>query len=88
LLSPLFTYDLDKITDFLSKFKGSLEKDLAQDFANIDIRTDDRAGQEESISLKYMQQLVRVVSRSESQTTRLTPSLATRREPRTTDARH
>lgn len=65
LLLRLFRAILDKIRDFLSKFKGSLEKDLAQDFANIDIRTNDRDRQDDFAPLKYMQQLVRVVSRSQ-----------------------
>lgn len=53
----------DKIKDFLSKFKGSQEKDLAQNFADIDIRDDQQAITDEPTQLKYMNQLVRVKTR-------------------------
>jgi len=53
----------DKIKDFLSKFKGQQEKDLEQNFADIDIRDDEGADSDELRSLRYMTQLVRVHSR-------------------------
>lgn len=53
----------DKIKDFLSNFKGSQEKDLAQDFASIDIRDDQQTTTDEPAQLKYMNQLVRVKTR-------------------------
>lgn len=59
------TFITDRIRDFLSKFKGSQEKDLERNFANIDIRDDNGAEGEESTALKYMQQLVRVITRSD-----------------------
>ena len=64
-LSPSYsTGDLnfsipEKIRDFLSKFK-SQEKDLASDFANIDIDSRDDSATSELATLKYMNQLVRV----------------------------
>lgn len=54
---------LDKIKDFLSKFKGSQEKDLEQNFADIDIRDNENAETGESRQLKYMTELVRVKTR-------------------------
>lgn len=64
------------IQDFLSKFKANPEdKDLEQDFANIGI--DDDVADPETRSLKYMQQLVRVILLFDASTTRLTVSLAT-----------
>ncbi|KAF5380949.1 hypothetical protein D9615_004126 [Tricholomella constricta] len=53
----------DKITDFLSKFKAQ-EKDLAQDFANIDIGADGDA-RAEALSPKYMAQLQRIANRDQ-----------------------
>ncbi|KAF8163399.1 minichromosome maintenance protein mcm7p [Crassisporium funariophilum] len=54
----------DKIRDFLSKFKSSQEKDLAQDFANFGIDDDDLAAGGRT-SIKYMQQLQRVANRDQ-----------------------
>ncbi len=65
VMTKILTCVADRIRDFLSKFKGSQEKDLERNFANIDIRDDNGAGREESTSLKYMQQLVRVITRSD-----------------------
>lgn len=50
----------DKIKDFLSKFKGQQEKDLEENFADIDIHDDEGADGDELRSFKYMIQLVRV----------------------------
>jgi hypothetical protein len=55
----LIFYIPEKIRDFLSKFK-SHDKDLANDFANIDIGSHDDNVPSETTSLKYMNQLVRV----------------------------
>ena len=55
-----FILSLDKIKDFLSKFK-SQETDLAKDFANIDIDDDEHVAAPDTTSLKYMNQLVRVL---------------------------
>lgn len=52
----------ERITGFLSKFKGNQEKDLEQDFANIDIDGDNDGANDGTQSLKYMKQLVRVTS--------------------------
>jgi hypothetical protein len=60
-----------RIRDFLSKFKGGQEKDFTLDFANIDLRDGNDPQRDESTSLKYIQQLVRVVTRFESRKTRL-----------------
>lgn len=49
----------EKIRDFLSKFK-SQEKDLVNDFANIDIDGRDDSTISETGSIKYMNQLVRL----------------------------
>ncbi|KAG6862077.1 hypothetical protein C0995_007207 [Termitomyces sp. Mi166 len=51
-----------RITDFLSKFKGQ-EKDLAQDLANIDIGTD--GGRQETVQPKYIIQLQRIANREQ-----------------------
>ncbi|KAG5354091.1 hypothetical protein C0989_009789 [Termitomyces sp. Mn162] len=58
------SYEEEKgaITDFLSKFKGQ-EKDLAQDFANIDIGAD--GGREETAQPKYMAQLQKIANREQ-----------------------
>jgi hypothetical protein len=53
---------LARIRDFLSKFKQE-EKDLAQNFANIDIEDQTNGIPAEIRSLKYMSQLVRVYHR-------------------------
>ncbi|KAG5645073.1 hypothetical protein DXG03_007163 [Asterophora parasitica] len=53
----------EKITDFLSKFKGQ-EKDLTLDFANIDIGAEGDA-RAEALSPKYMAQLQRVANREQ-----------------------
>jgi len=50
----------DKIKEFLSKFKGQQEKDLEENFADIDIHDDEGADGDELRSFKYMTQLVRV----------------------------
>jgi len=50
----------EKIRDFLSKYKGG-ENDLARGFANIGIDDSDIASHRETLSLKYMYQLVRVI---------------------------
>ncbi|KAF9535247.1 minichromosome maintenance protein mcm7p [Crepidotus variabilis] len=55
----------DRIRDFLSKFKGSEEKDLAQNFANIDIGDRDEGAQTEAESAKYLRQLQRVANREQ-----------------------
>ena len=55
-----FILSLDKIKDFLSKFK-SQETDLAKDFANIDIDDDEHVAAPDTTSLKYMDKLVRVL---------------------------
>jgi len=55
-----FILSLDRIKDFLSKFK-SRETDLAKDFANIDIDDDEHVVAPDTTSLKYMNQLVRVL---------------------------
>ncbi|PPQ71415.1 hypothetical protein CVT24_012233 [Panaeolus cyanescens] len=52
-----------RITDFLSNFKSSQEKDLAQNFANIGLQDRDTNGQ--GPSLKYMNQLQRIANREE-----------------------
>ena len=57
----------DRIRDFLSKFKSSQEKDFTLDFANIDLRDRSDPQRDESTSLKYMQQLVRVITRFEAE---------------------
>ncbi|KAG6851306.1 hypothetical protein H0H93_011742 [Arthromyces matolae] len=58
------SYDDEKerIADFLSKFKGQ-EKDLANDFANIDIHTEE--GTEGTVQSKYLKQLQRIANREE-----------------------
>ncbi|KAG6844920.1 hypothetical protein H0H87_002404 [Tephrocybe sp. NHM501043] len=53
-----------RITDFLSKFKGQ-EKDLVQDFANIDIGADGE--RQENVFSKYMNQLQRIANREQQQ---------------------
>lgn len=65
---------IELIQDFLSKFKANQDKDLEQDFANIGI--DDDVADPETRSLKYMQQLVRVILSFDASTTRLTAILA------------
>jgi len=57
---PGLIHNPEKIRDFLSKFKGA-ENDLARGFANIGIDDSDDASQRETISLKYIHQLVRVI---------------------------
>ncbi|KAF5357988.1 hypothetical protein D9756_001475 [Leucocoprinus leucothites] len=57
--------DKDKIKDFLSKFKGSQEKDLEQNFADIDIRDDENADEDESRQLKYITQLQKIANREQ-----------------------
>ncbi|KAF8077758.1 MCM2/3/5 family-domain-containing protein [Lyophyllum atratum] len=52
-----------RITDFLSKFKGQ-EKDLALDFANIDIGADGDVAVD-TVSLKYIVQLQRIANRDQ-----------------------
>jgi len=64
LLWLIFTSD--RIRDFLSKFKGGQEKDFMLDFANIDLLDGNDPQRDESTSLKYIQQLVRVITRFES----------------------
>ncbi|KAJ2932899.1 hypothetical protein H1R20_g4189, partial [Candolleomyces eurysporus] len=61
----IYEEEKTRIRDFLSKFKQE-EKDLAQNFANIDI--EDRANgiPAEIRSLKYMSQLQRIANREES----------------------
>lgn len=54
----------EKIRDFLSKFKGQ-EKDLANDFASIDIGDRDDNATSETASLKYMNQLQRIANREQ-----------------------
>jgi hypothetical protein len=84
LLRILAHSSLELIQDFLSKYKGSQEKDLEQDFANIDIEDD--VANAETRSLKYMTQLVRVTVQFDASTTRLMANLATDSKPRATDA--
>jgi hypothetical protein len=88
ILLMVLIFVTDRIGDFLSKFKGSQEKDFTLDFANIDLRDRNDPEQDESTSLKYMQQLVRVMTRSEGRKTRLIVTSATDRESRTTNAYH
>ncbi|KAF8226759.1 minichromosome maintenance protein mcm7p [Tricholoma matsutake] len=54
----------EKIRDFLSKFKGQ-EKDLANDFASIDIGDRDDNATSETAFLKYMNQLQRIANREQ-----------------------
>ena len=67
----------DKIRTFLSTFKSSREKDLAQDFANIGIEDEEDLPPAERTSLKYMHQLVRVMVSFDASYTLLTLNLAT-----------
>ncbi|KAG6916652.1 hypothetical protein DXG01_005938 [Tephrocybe rancida] len=55
-----------RITDFLSKFKGQ-EKDLAHDFANIDIGA--AGGRDENILSKYMIQMQKIANREQQMLT-------------------
>jgi DNA replication licensing factor MCM7 len=57
---PGLIFNPEKIRDFLSKFKGG-ENDLARGFANIGIDDSDDASHRETLSLKYIHQLVRVI---------------------------
>lgn len=85
LLLRILTHSTSElIHDFLSKCKGNQEKDLEQDFANIDIEDD--VANPETRSLKYMTQLVRVIVWFDASTTRLMVNLATDSKPRATDA--
>ncbi|CAA7271618.1 unnamed protein product [Cyclocybe aegerita] len=55
----------ERITDFLSKFKSTQEKDLAQDLANIDIDDGRDTTNPEFASLKYMKQLQCIANREQ-----------------------
>ncbi|KAF8911018.1 MCM2/3/5 family-domain-containing protein [Gymnopilus junonius] len=55
----------ERITDFLSKFKGNQEKDLEQDFANIDIDGDNDTTNGGTRSPKYIKQLQRIANRDQ-----------------------
>ncbi|TFK76260.1 MCM-domain-containing protein [Pluteus cervinus] len=54
----------DAIKDFLSKFKSN-EKDLATNFASIDIQGDSDADQTNTVPVKYMGQLQRIANREQ-----------------------
>ncbi|KAJ3515084.1 hypothetical protein NLJ89_g1981 [Agrocybe chaxingu] len=55
----------ERITDFLSKFKSTQEKDLAQDLASIDIDDGRDTANPEFVPLKYMKQLQRIANREQ-----------------------
>ncbi|KDR81703.1 hypothetical protein GALMADRAFT_221568 [Galerina marginata CBS 339.88] len=55
----------DRINDFLSKFKGSQEKDLERDFANIAFDEQIGLANAETQSRKYIQQLQRIANRDQ-----------------------
>ncbi|TFK42487.1 minichromosome maintenance protein mcm7p [Crucibulum laeve] len=60
----------DKIRDFMSKFKGTRENDLAQGFAQIGIDDQNNRGIDaQTESLKYMEQLQRIANREQQMLT-------------------
>lgn len=81
------TYGLERISDFLSKFKRGNEKNLEDNFADIGIDDVDQDADSETRSHKYMKQLVRVVIEFDASKTRLTSATATDSQQRATNDR-